>query len=97
MRAEAEAELENFQKEIEKEKEEHKLSSMSDSEMAEYMKKLKEREEEKRQVITCQSLLYFYIHFDIFSFRIQIAIISPHVAPMAFPIDPREEVYVSFP
>ena len=61
MQAEAEAELENFQKEIEKEKEEHKLSSMSDSEMAEYMNKLKEREEEKRQVTTSVHLYFISI------------------------------------
>ena len=52
MRADAEVELQNLQEEIEKEKEKaHQLSSsMSDNEMEAYMRKLKQREDEKRQV-----------------------------------------------
>eukprot|EP00111_Clytia_hemisphaerica_P002852 TCONS_00008039-protein len=54
MQAEAQVEMEQFQAEMEKEKEEKKLSSMSDDEMKEYMKQLKQREEEKRQALQDQ-------------------------------------------
>ena len=37
------------------------------------------------------------IFIFVFQHSKMLAILSSHVAPMAFPIDPREEVYVSFP
>ena len=49
LQKEADVEMQEFQKEMEEEKQK-KLASMTDDEMNEFMKELKQREEEKRKV-----------------------------------------------